>query len=127
MAADRFIRHANLMSALTILSRIAGLLRDKICSYFLGVGTEWSAFWMGFQFPNLFRRVFGEGALTAVFLPAYSAVLHKEGPEKANKLASATISLLVMILVGITLVGEAIVIPIRLSPGVAVNNRNLDR
>jgi putative peptidoglycan lipid II flippase len=123
MAQDRFIRHANLMSALTIFSRIAGLVRDKVLSYFLGVDTMWSAFWMGFQFPNLFRRVFGEGALTAVFLPAYSAVLHKEGAEKANKLASATLSMLVLILGGITLVGEAILVPIALSPGVTLENR----
>src|ERR1035437_10429591 len=106
--ADRFIRHANLMSSLTILSRIAGLLRDKVCSYFLGVDTQWSAFWMGLQFPNLFRRVFGEGALTAVFLPAYSNVLHKDGPEQANRLASATLSLLVLILSALTALGEAI-------------------
>src|SRR5215216_2209441 len=97
---DRFIRHANLMSALTILSRIAGLLRDKLCSYYLGVGTAWSAFWIGFQIPNLFRRIFGEGALTAVFVPTYTEVLAKEGRDAANRLASATVTLLVLVLSG---------------------------
>src|SRR4051812_47739084 len=67
---DRFVKHANLMSGLTILSRIGGLVRDKVCSYFIGVGPAWSAFWIGFVFPNLFRRIFGEGALTSVFVPA---------------------------------------------------------
>ncbi len=51
------------MSGLTVVSRVAGLLRDKVWSYFLGAGWEFSAFWMGFQFPNLSRRIFGEGAL----------------------------------------------------------------
>ena len=98
------------------MSRVAGLLRDKTCSYFLGVGTEWSAFWMGFQFPNLFRRVFGEGALTAVFVPVYTEILHKPGPEggrdAANRLASATVSALLLVLAAITAAGEAILLPL---------------
>src|SRR3954463_15469800 len=109
---DRFIRHAHLMSGLTIISRFGGLLRDKVCSYYIGAGADWSAFWIGFTFPNLFRRIFGEGALTAVFVPAYSEVLHKEGKEAANRLASATVSLLVLVLAAITLLGEAIAVPI---------------
>lgn len=112
---DRFVGHANLMSGLTIISRFTGLLRDKTCSYFLGVGTDWSAFWMGFQFPNLFRRVFGEGALTAVFVPVYTEVLHKQGRDAANRLASATISALVLVLTAITLLGEAVLLPLAFS------------
>src|SRR4051812_44890963 len=65
---DRFLRHAHLMSGLTMISRVTGLVRDKVCSYFIGNTTPaWSAFWYGFIYPNLFRRIFGEGALTAVF------------------------------------------------------------
>jgi putative peptidoglycan lipid II flippase len=123
MSKDRFVRHANLMSGLTIVSRFAGLVRDKMCSYYIGAGPEWSAFWIGFIFPNLFRRIFGEGALTAVFVPAYSKVLHEQGPEKANRLASATVSLLILVLSTITLLGEAITLPIALSAGVTANNR----
>ncbi|HVS71580.1 MAG TPA: murein biosynthesis integral membrane protein MurJ [Phycisphaerae bacterium] len=123
MASDRFVRHANLMSGLTLVSRMAGLVRDKACSYFIGVDTTWAAFWMGFQFPNLFRRIFGEGALTAVFVPAYTEVLHKEGPEKAGKLANATLTLLVLVLSALTLAGEAVLVPIALSPSVLGPNR----
>jgi putative peptidoglycan lipid II flippase len=123
MPRDRFVRHANLMSSLTVLSRIAGVLRDKVCSYYLGVGWEWSAFWMGFQFPNLFRRIFGEGALTAVFVPAYTEVLHKQGRAVADRLASATVTLLILVLAAISLLGEAVLIPIALSPNVTDHNR----
>jgi putative peptidoglycan lipid II flippase len=112
MPADRFVRHANLMSVLTIVSRFAGLLRDKVCSYLIGLSPEWSAFWVGFQFPNLFRRIFGEGALTAVFVPVYTETLQKHGKEAANKLASATVTLLVLVLAAITVIGEAIALPI---------------
>ena len=115
MSKDRFVRHANLMSVLTIVSRFAGLLRDKVCSYFIGLSPAWSAFWIGFIFPNLFRRIFGEGALTAVFVPVYTETLHKHGREAANKLASATVTLLILVLSAITLLGEAVAIPIALS------------
>ncbi|MGC8624256.1 MAG: murein biosynthesis integral membrane protein MurJ [Phycisphaerae bacterium] len=108
-------RHANLFSSLTLLSRIFGLLRDKACSYFLGVGTTWSAFWMGFQFPNLFRRIFGEGALTAVFLPVYTRMRQERGQAAADQLARSVISLLLITLTTITVIGEAIVLPITFS------------
>ncbi len=108
-------RHANLFSSLTLLSRIFGLLRDKACSYFLGVGTTWSAFWMGFQFPNLFRRIFGEGALTAVFLPVYTRMRQERGQAAADQLARSVIGLLVLTLTTITVIGEAIVLPIAFS------------
>ena len=110
---DRFVKHANLMSVLTIISRFAGLIRDKTCSYFIGVGNaEWSAFWMGFQLPNLFRRIFGEGALTAILVPVYSRTLQKDGKDAANRLASAVCTLLVLFLALVTLVGESIAIPL---------------
>ena len=120
---ERFVRHANLMSKLTFLSRISGLARDKACSYFLGVGTTWSAFWIGFQFPNLFRRIFGEGALTAIFLPVYTRVRAESGPEAANALASRVLAILAMVLLVMVAAGEAVAIPIALSHSVLANNR----
>ena len=122
-SAKSFVRHANVISTLTVVSRISGLIRDKTCSYFLGVETEWSAFWMGFQFPNLFRRIFGEGALTAVFIPVYTRVQHQFGQEAADRLARAVIALLTLVLIALTAVGELIVLPIALSQSVLSNNR----
>ena len=116
-------RHANVFSSLTLLSRIFGLLRDKACGYFLGVGTTWSAFWMGFQFPNLFRRIFGEGALTAVFLPVYTRTRKEQGQPAADQLARSVIGLLIVTLTTITIIGEAIVIPIAMSHSVLPANR----
>ena len=117
------IRHTNVFSSLTLLSRIFGLLRDKACSYFLGVGTTWSAFWMGFQFPNLFRRIFGEGALTAVFLPVYTRIRQENGQDTADQLARSVIRLLLITLTSITMIGEVIVIPMALSHTVLPANR----
>ncbi len=120
---ERFVRHANLMSKLTFLSRLSGLARDKACSYFLGVGTTWSAFWIGFQFPNLFRRIFGEGALTAIFLPVYTRVRAESGPDAANALASRVLAILSLVLLVLVVAGEAVAIPIALSHAVLANNR----
>ncbi len=121
--AERFVGHANLMSKLTFLSRISGLARDKACSYFLGVGTTWSAFWIGFQFPNLFRRIFGEGALTAIFLPVYTRVLAESGPQAAQALARRVFAILALVLLIIVAAAEAVAIPIALSHAVLANNR----
>jgi putative peptidoglycan lipid II flippase len=98
-------------------------VRDKTRSYFLGAEWQFSAFWMGFQFPNLSRRIFGEGALTAAFVPVYTDLLHKKGQEAANRFASSVVSLLVMVLLGLTVIGEAIAIPIALSPGITGQSR----
>lgn len=120
---DRFVGHANWMSGLTVVSRVAGLVRDKAWSYYLGADWQFSAFWMGFQFPNLFRRVFGEGALTAAFVPVYTELLHKEGKAAASRFASIVVTMLVTVLGVLTLAGEAVAIPIALNGEAAIPNR----
>ena len=66
------------VSGTTILSRITGLLRDVLIIASLGASIWSSAFLLGFTLPNLFRRLFGEGALTSAFIPIFSSI-HKEG------------------------------------------------
>ncbi len=124
-AADhrRFLSSANLISRLTMASRIFGLLRDKICSYFLGVGVVWSAFWMGFQIPNLFRRIFGEGALTALFVPAYTKVQMEEGTATADQFARSVLVLLTVVLAALTIIGEGIVLPLAFNNHILPENR----
>ncbi|MGN6370595.1 MAG: murein biosynthesis integral membrane protein MurJ [Phycisphaerae bacterium] len=122
MSKERFVRHANLMSGLTIVSRVAGLARDRIWSTYLGLGSAFSSFWMGYQFPNLFRRIFGEGALTAVFVPVYTRIQKEQGQEAANRLAGATTTMLWLVLGGITLLGEAVLLPLAFSKTITPNN-----
>ena len=57
------------------------------------------AFWIGFLVPNLFRRLFGEGALTAAFIPVYTDWRHKD-PVIARRLASLCVGLLLVVLSG---------------------------
>ncbi|UCD74243.1 MAG: murein biosynthesis integral membrane protein MurJ [Phycisphaerales bacterium] len=103
--SERFERHARTVSLLTMLSRVTGLARDASISRIFGAGGLTSAFFFAFMIPNLFRRLFGEGALAAAFLPVYTQ-LNRDDPQTARRLASLTVSLLVTVLGSIVLLGE---------------------
>ncbi len=102
-----FIGHAKLVSLLTLLSRLTGLLRDAVLAAVLGMTAVADAFFIGFLVPNLFRRLFGEGALTAAFIPHYTEAL-KQDRELARRLASLCIAALAVFLAALTLIAEAI-------------------
>jgi putative peptidoglycan lipid II flippase len=108
---DRFERHARNVSLLTLLSRITGLAREAAFSRIFGAGSLTDAFFFAFMIPNLFRRLFGEGALAAAFLPVYSR-LDRDDPQVARRLASLTISLLVIVLGIVVLISELILFTI---------------
>ena len=101
----RFVGHAILVSVFTLLSRFAGLGRDAVLAAVLGLSLAADAFFIGFLVPNLFRRLFGEGALTAAFIPHYTDLLQRD-PTLAKRFATLTLTLLCVVLVGITLIAE---------------------
>ena len=104
--ANRFVAPARLIAALTLLSRLLGLLREMVYAYFFGTGPALSAFRIAWQIPNLFRRLFGEGALSAAFIPVLTDCLQHRGPEEARRLAGAVLTLLVMLLAGLVVAAE---------------------
>ncbi len=106
--AHNFVGAAKVVGILTFLSRITGLLRDGLLSAALGQKGVADAFTMGFTLPNLFRRLFGEGALTAAFIPVYTELHHKD-PATARKLGSLCLALVGSLLAGITLLVMAII------------------
>lgn len=81
------------VSAFTVLSRVFGLARDLVTVRVFGDTAIGSAFAAAFAIPNLFRRLFGEGALSAAFLPAYTRLLKNE-PATAHALATLVIGIL---------------------------------
>ena len=89
------------------MSRLLGLARDAVLAACFGMTTLADAFWIGFLVPNLFRRLFGEGALTAAFIPVYTDWRQKD-PVVARRLASLCVGLLLVVLSVVTLVGEAV-------------------
>ena len=104
---SHFVSHALLVSSLTLLSRLTGLVRDAVLAAAFGLSGISDAFFIGFLIPNLFRRLFGEGALTAAFIPNYTELL-KKAPDLAKRFASLCAATLTALLAVITLLGEAV-------------------
>lgn len=96
-----------IVSGLTLLSRFAGLARDIVTANIFGNSALSSAFRAAYAIPNLFRRLFGEGALTAAFLPEYSR-LRKDNPLAAEQLASLILKLLTLTTGLLTILIEAV-------------------
>src|SRR4051812_17417662 len=105
-AQRSFVGHAKLIGLLTLVSRFLGLGREIVAGHYLGTGLVASAFTVAFTVPNLFRKLFGEGALSAAFIPLYAQSLRHESAEEANAFAAAGVNLLCLVLLAITLAGE---------------------
>jgi putative peptidoglycan lipid II flippase len=101
-----FVSHARLISALTLASRILGMAREGVMSTYFGAGAVSSAFAVAFKVPNLFRKLLGEGALSAAFIPLYAQAIKTGDEEAANRFAAASVSLLATILLALTAAGE---------------------
>ncbi|MBI3860669.1 MAG: murein biosynthesis integral membrane protein MurJ [Planctomycetia bacterium] len=93
----------------TLASRLLGMFREIASARLFGLGSVWDAFSFAFLIPNLSRRLFGEGALSAAFLPVFAKQLESDrdgSGESAWQLASAVFSLLAVVLTGLVLAGE---------------------
>ena len=97
------------IAGLTTISRVFGMLRDMAFAHFFGAGWLMTAWTMGFKVPNLARRLFGEGAASASFIPVYSEELHNN-PEQARQLANTVVSVVFVILAAIVLIGEVLIL-----------------
>jgi len=80
----------------TFASRILGFVRDMLIAAFLGAGPVADAFFLALRLPNMFRRLFGEGAFNAAFVPAFTAALTLDGPAKARLLAERMATLMTL-------------------------------
>lgn len=80
----------------TMLSRILGFARDILIAAKLGAGPMADAFFVALKLPNLFRRLFGEGAFNAAFVPAFAAALTRQGPAVARQLAERLATLMAL-------------------------------
>jgi putative peptidoglycan lipid II flippase len=106
MSTHKKIAAATLVMAFaTSLSRVAGLVRDMIVARLFGAGFATDAFFMAFTIPNLLRRFFGEGSLTAAFVPTFSEVFHQRGEAEAQRLANRCVTLLLLVMLLVVTVG----------------------
>jgi putative peptidoglycan lipid II flippase len=121
-------RSAVLVAAGMLCSRLAGLVRTRVFSYYFGLQSDAAdAFNAAFRIPNFLQNLFGEGALSASFIPVYAALIARGERREADRVAGAVASLLALVISGIVLVG-VLATPLLITviaPGFAGDKREL--
>jgi putative peptidoglycan lipid II flippase len=97
----RVIRSAFKVGSFTLLSRLLGLVRDTLTASAFGTSAAMSDFVVAFRLPNLFRALFGEGALSSAFVPVFMATRKQEGEASAWLVARKTVTLVAAVLLAI--------------------------
>ncbi|HSI60352.1 MAG TPA: murein biosynthesis integral membrane protein MurJ [Ideonella sp.] len=101
------LKAASTVSLWTLASRVSGLVRDQLIAASFGSSATTDAFWVAFRIPNLLRRLFGEGAFSAAFVPLLAASRAKEGDEVTRSLIDAVATVLFWALLATCVVGVA--------------------
>ncbi len=99
-------RGSYFVAAGILLSRLSGLIRQRIFSYYLGISESSEVWNAAFRIPNFLQNLFGEGALSASFIPSYSRLLGEGKEQEARELAGAILALLASTVAIIVLAGE---------------------
>lgn len=95
---------AMLVAAGILLSRVAGLVRERVFAHYLGNSPAAGAFKAGLKIPNFLQNLFGEGVLSASFIPVYAKLIAQKDEELAGKVAGVIASLLGVVVGGIVLI-----------------------
>jgi putative peptidoglycan lipid II flippase len=98
-------RSAFLVAAGILISRIVGLIRQRIFAHYFGSSGEGDAFSAAFRIPNFLQNVFGEGALSASFIPVYAKLLAEKDEKQAGRVANAVFCILALVTSIIVLIG----------------------
>jgi putative peptidoglycan lipid II flippase len=94
------------VGGMTILSRVLGFIRDVLIAAVLGTSYVADAFFLAFRVPNMFRRLFAEGAFDAAFIPLFARRLHANGALAAQAFAGQALAGLTVLLLAFTLLAE---------------------
>jgi putative peptidoglycan lipid II flippase len=100
------VRNTAVQASLTFASRILGFARDIILAAKIGAGPVGDAWATAQQFPNLFRRIFAEGAFASAFVPTYARTLEAEGPEAARAVAEDALKVLFAATAALTILAQ---------------------
>src|SRR5215470_13340160 len=102
---SQMLKSSGAMAVATMTSRVLGMVREMVYAAFMGNTWVASAFALAFQVPNLFRRLLGEGALTAAFIPLFKQKEVQEGEAQMWRSANAVLSGLVTAAGAVTVLG----------------------
>ena len=107
---SRVVKAASVVGTATFFSRILGFIRDAVIAWYFGAGFSSDAFIAAFRIPNLLRRLFAEGSLSAAFIPVFTQYLIRRGRTEAYALARSAI-MLVSVLLLLIVIGGIIISP----------------
>ncbi|HEY2382760.1 MAG TPA: murein biosynthesis integral membrane protein MurJ [Terriglobia bacterium] len=99
------LKSASLISAFTIISRIFGYIRDSRIAFLLGAGTAADAYTTAYRIPNLLRRLVGEGAVSAAFIPVFTRYIAENKEEDGWEFANTMLTVITICLTVITIAG----------------------
>lgn len=102
------LRGSLVTSLWTLVSRLLGFVRDMLMTSILGMGVEFGAFAFAWVVPNLFRRLFGEGAVGAVIQPALARAAQQDGDDAARRLYTRFFGWIALGLIVLVVVGEVL-------------------
>lgn len=116
---DRLARASGAVGVAILLSRLAGLLREKLLAFHLGTGLAAEAFRAALRIPNLLQNLLGDGVLSGAFVPTYARLVHEGRERDAGRLAGAVASLLVLVTGVLVVLGVLLAEPLTrvLTPG----------
>jgi putative peptidoglycan lipid II flippase len=101
-------RAAFMVGAGILISRLIGVIRQRVFAHYLGISDAAGAFNAAFKIPNFLQNIFGEGALSASFIPVYAKLLAEGDKKEASRVADAVLTLLALATSVIVLIGVLI-------------------
>jgi putative peptidoglycan lipid II flippase len=102
---ERLTRSAGTVSIGVMVSRVLGLVREQVLAYLFSARIVLDAFYAAFRLPNLFRDMFGEGALSKAFVSTFSEIQEKEGNDAALRLVSVVLNAMILVMAALSLAG----------------------
>ena len=99
------VRSAGIISVAVALSRLTGLIRERVMAHYFGASEIYDAFLVGFRIPNLTRDLFAEGALSSAFVPIFTRYLTTKSKEEARELSNLVATALIIIVGGFCVIG----------------------
>lgn len=102
--SSKLLKSTAVVSTMTMLSRVSGLMRDAVIANVVGAGAMSDAFFVAFRIPNFLRRIFGEGAFAQAFVPVFSQ-LTEQNTHEARKFVNTSAGLLGLITLLLSVLG----------------------
>ena len=99
----QILRSATVMTVMTLISRVLGLVREQVRAIYIGTGSASDAFGLATTIPNLFRRLFAEGVMTAAFVPIFTEQLTTRPAEETRRFLSRFVTLLTFAVTAFTI------------------------